>query len=300
MTTFATPKPITVTIDLFVADVRIVASDRANTIVEVRPSNKSRSADVRAAELTLVEYSNGQLLIKGPKQRVRFGIGSGEAFVGVGSSEALDVTIQLPTGSHVHGEMVVGELRAQGELGNCQVKTGAGGIALDQAGSLILETGSGDITAERAIGEASIITGSGTVRIHEMNGSAAIKNTNGSSHIGEISGELRLSSAHGNISIDRAQASIVAKTANGTIRINEIVRGSTLLETAYGEVTVGVREGTAVWLDVRSQYGSVHNFLNAGGPRKSDETAEVRVRTIHGDIVIRRSKAVPTMRNKSR
>ena len=36
---FATPDPIAVSIELSVGDVRVVASDRADTVVQVRPSD---------------------------------------------------------------------------------------------------------------------------------------------------------------------------------------------------------------------------------------------------------------------
>jgi hypothetical protein len=59
-----------------------------------------------------------------------------------------------------------------------------------------------------------------------------------------------------------------------------------------GELEVGIREGTAALLDVRSQYGNVRNFLTASdGPKASDQTVEVRARTSYGDIVIRRSES---------
>jgi hypothetical protein len=64
------------------------------------------------------------------------------------------------------------------------------------------------------------------------------------------------------------------------------------LGTAYGELEVGIREGTAALLDVRSQFGSVRNSLTASdGPQPSDQRVEVRARTSFGDIVIRRSTA---------
>ena len=69
MPTFDTPEPISVTIDLAVGDVRIIASDRADTVVDVRPSDASNEDDVKAAEQTRVEYADGQLLVKAPKLR---------------------------------------------------------------------------------------------------------------------------------------------------------------------------------------------------------------------------------------
>ena len=64
MPTFSTPEPITATIDLAAGDVRVLASDRSDTVVEVRPSTSSHEPDVKAAEQTRVEYTAAGLLIK--------------------------------------------------------------------------------------------------------------------------------------------------------------------------------------------------------------------------------------------
>ena len=73
MPTYSTPDPIVAVIEFEAGDVRILASERDDTVVEVRPSDESRDNDVRAAEETRVEYSAGRLLVKGPKQRNPFG-----------------------------------------------------------------------------------------------------------------------------------------------------------------------------------------------------------------------------------
>ena len=43
MPTFDTPEPIAVTLDVGVGDIRVVAGDRTDTIVDVRPSDPPRS-----------------------------------------------------------------------------------------------------------------------------------------------------------------------------------------------------------------------------------------------------------------
>ncbi len=50
MPVFDTPEPIIATIEVGVGDIRIAASEREDTVVEVRPSDSSRSADQQAAE----------------------------------------------------------------------------------------------------------------------------------------------------------------------------------------------------------------------------------------------------------
>ncbi len=57
MPTYSTPDPIVAVIEFEGGDARILASERDDTVVEVRPSDESRDNDVRAAEQTRVEYS---------------------------------------------------------------------------------------------------------------------------------------------------------------------------------------------------------------------------------------------------
>ena len=84
--------------------------------------------------------------------------------------------------------------------------------------------------------------------------------------------------------------SATAKTANGDVRITGVSRGEVVLETAAGELEVGIREGTAAWLDVATQFGAVHNTLGTDdAPGPSDSTVEVRARTAVGDILVGRS-----------
>ena len=88
---------------------------------------------------------------------------------------------------------------------------------------------------------------------------------------------------------------MAARTASGDLRVGEVRRGVVELRTAAGEIEVGVRPGTAAYLDVQSQHGRIHNALDtADGPGDGGDTVEVRVRTGYGDIAIRRSAAVPT------
>lgn len=281
MPTFDTPEPISVAVELGVGDARITASDRGDTVVQVRPSDDSHEPDVRAAEQTRVEYAAGRLLVKAPKQR---GLG---LFAKPGS---IDLTIELPAGSHLQGDAGAATFRCVGRLGDCRIKTGVGDLQLDQTGPLDLNTGAGAITVDRVAGPAEITTGSGQVRLREVGGSAVIKNSNGDSWVGEIAGDLRVNSANGDISVGCAGAGVTASTANGALRIGGVTRGSAALKTSFGEIEIGIQAGTAARLDVSTQFGRVLNHLEAAeGPGPSDETVEVRARTAYGDIVIRRS-----------
>ncbi|MDQ2741236.1 MAG: hypothetical protein M3Z66_02905, partial [Chloroflexota bacterium] len=92
MPTFDTPEPIAVDVELGVGEVRILASDRTDTRVEVRPSDPDKKSDVNAAEGTRVECTGSRLLIKAPKGWKQFTPWRG--------GESIDVEIALPAGSH--------------------------------------------------------------------------------------------------------------------------------------------------------------------------------------------------------
>jgi hypothetical protein len=282
MPTFDTPEPIAVTVELGVGDLRIAASDRTDTMVEVRPSDPAKKADVTAAEQTRVEYAGGRLLIKAPKGWRRY--------TPRGGGESVDVQVELPAGSHLRGETGVAALRCQGRLGECRYKTGVGDIQVDQAGTVHLRTGAGDITVERAGGHTELSTGSGTVRIESIDGAAVVKNSNGDTWIGEVTGDLRVHAANGRISVDQARETVAAKSANGDVRLGEVAHGAVLAQTAMGRVEIGIRDGVAAWLDLHTSFGKVHNDLDAGGrPGPGEDTVEVRARTSFGDITIHRS-----------
>ena len=60
MNTFQTPQPIAVVVDVSVrADIRIVAGNRIDTVVNVRPREATRALDIKAAEQTTVDYTDG-------------------------------------------------------------------------------------------------------------------------------------------------------------------------------------------------------------------------------------------------
>jgi Toastrack DUF4097 len=282
MPSFETPEPILAVIDVVVADVRIRAGDRDTTTVEVAPSDPANPEDVRVADQTRVEYTPPQLLVKTPKLR-SWSIRS--------TGGSIDVTIELPAGSRLQGGGGMASFDADGPLADIRIKTGLGDIRLDSAETVELKSGSGDVEVTRVTGRAEITTGSGDVRVSELGDGAVIKNSNGATWVGAAAGDLRLNAANGSIAVEKSGASVVAKSANGDVRLGEVVRGSVVLETKMGDLEVGIPEGTAAWLDVRASAGRVHNALDGvDAPEGSADTAEVRGRTVLGDILIRRPR----------
>jgi Putative adhesin len=283
MPTFETPQPIAVTVDIFLGQVEIIASDRTDTVVEVRPSDAAKKDDVRTAKETKVEFAAGHLIVKAPR---------GWKVYTLGANPSVDVTIEVPTGSQVYGTASMCRFLVTGELGQCELKTSAGDLHLEKAGPLELRT-AGNITVDQVVSRANITTSTGFVRIREINGSAVVKNSNGDSTIREVTGDLRVNAANGNITVERPRGSVTAKTANGSIRIGDASRGTLQLETSAGELEVGIHPGTAAYLDVNTKAGTLQNLMeNAGQPAQSEETVHVYARTSFGNIIIRPAAAI--------
>lgn len=292
MPTFDTPDPVSVTVELGVGDIRIVAGDRTNTSVDVRPSDPAKKSDVTAAEQTRVEYASGRLLIKAPK--------GWRQWTPLGGGESIHVQIDLPAGSQVRGEAGVAALHCGGRLGECRYRTGVGDIHIDQAGVVELKTGAGDVTVGQAVGKAEVSTASGAVDIGSIDGTVSIKNSNGDTWIGEVTRDARVNAANGNISVDRARGTVTAKTANGDVRLGEVAHGAVLAQSAFGTIQVGVRDGVAAWLDLDTKFGNVQNDLDAADrPDSGEDAVEVHARTSYGDITIQRSFASDTEKERA-
>jgi hypothetical protein len=265
MPSFDTPDPISVTLDVGVGDLRIVASDRLDTVVEVRPSDPAKRADVTASEQTGVEFAGGVLRVKGSMRWKRLSFRGG--------GESIDVRIELPAGSHLRGHAGLATLVCTGTLGDCHYTTGAG-----------------DITVEQVAGDGELATGTGAVRVARIGGSATVRNSNGDTWIGEAGGDLWVRAANGRIGVDRSRAAVTARTANGDIRLDGVDGGVVVAETACGKVDVAVRPGVTAWLDLHTGFGHVRNLLEVGGkPGPSEDTVEVRARSAFGDITVSRS-----------
>ncbi|GGO37461.1 DUF4097 family beta strand repeat-containing protein [Streptomyces lasiicapitis] len=282
MPTFDTPEPITATIRVELGVAHISAGDSGITVVEVHPRSEDNDADLRAARETRVDFAAGRLTVRTPKVSARRS-----------DSGSVAVEIRLPSGSRVNGSAATGDFTGEGTLGECMLKTLDGDIRLDRTGPARLRTERGDVTVAYIDGLAEITTGCGRLRIREIDGAALIKNSNGNTWVDRITGELQLKVANGNISVGRAHAGVASKSANGDTRIEEVAGGRVDLQTQTGNLEVGIHLGTAAWLDVNSQAGTIHNSLGASdGPGKGAQTVQVRARTGVGDIVIRRAQPV--------
>jgi len=215
MQKFDTPAPISAVLDIPAGRVQFIAADRADTSVEVLPSNDSKGRDVKAAEQTTVEYADGVLRIENAAKNQY-----------LGPSGSIEVTVKLPTGSRVEAKAASAELRTVGRLGDVTFEGAYHQIKLDEAASLRLTAVDGDVEVGRLGGPAEISTARGDIRIAEATGGKVVLRTqSGDISVGAaagVSASLDAGTSHGRISNTlkndgTAELDIQATTSNGDI-----------------------------------------------------------------------------------
>ena len=274
MPAFDTPGPITATVVVAGAQVRVTVSDRSDTVVLVEPIDQASQSDVKVASKTKVDFAGGQLSVK--------------TTVSGDKNGSVVITIDLPAGSSLIAYLAHSSVQADGSFGECELHMASGRVQLDRISALQANIAAGEVTIGHIAERASVDGGAFAMRISEVKDTVKLSSTGaGQTWIGHASADLDLSSAHGGFDIDRADGSVTAKTADGAIRIGRLTRGQAELMNRSGNIEVGISEGTAARVDANSERGSVRNSVPAQeNPDTPDNKVTVRARTRYGDIII--------------
>ncbi|HYB37013.1 MAG TPA: DUF4097 family beta strand repeat-containing protein [Mycobacterium sp.] len=192
MPTFQTPGPITARVEANAGSIRLIAGDRTDTVVEVRPRDESPQADVRAAEQARVRYSNGKLGVTFAK----FG------FLGLRMG-AVDIVIELPSHSRVDAAVASADVHADGEFADFR-----------------FASASGNLTVESITGGAKIATASGDAAVDHLDGDLKFQAASGALTVDRLTGNVKSQTASGSVSIGTAvSGALVAHTSSGAVEI---------------------------------------------------------------------------------
>lgn len=247
MPTFATPDPITARVEANSGSIRLIASDRSDTIVDVRPRDESRPADVRSAEQARVSHANGKLAVSPAK----FGI------LGYRMG-AVEIVIQLPSHSNVHVAVASADVQADGEFADFR-----------------FDSASGRLEVQSICGTAKIAMASGDAAIANLNGNAKFQAASGSLSLDRLRGNVKSQTASGSVSIaGAASGAVVAHTSSGDVEVGIPEGTAAQLDIMTGSGTVtnrlapsdGPEQGdNTVVVQVRTGSGDVdiHRALNA-------------------------------------
>ncbi len=94
---------------------------------------------------------------------------------------------------------------------------------------------------------------------------------------------VRLTAIDGDVEIGRLTGPAEISTTRGDIRIAEAVRGTVVLRTQSGDISIAATSGTSAALDAGTHYGRISNTLTNDGTTALD----IRATTSRGDITAR-------------
>ena len=237
MPTFATPNPITASVEIVSGAVHVVATDRDDTVVTVSPQDPNRASDVRIADAARVDFANGTLTVS-----------AGRRFIAWAAAAPSSSTSNCRRAHASRCRRCPREVRADGDFGDCRFSTVERGCqrGLRLRGNIKADSASGGVTIETVVGAAVMSTASG----------------NGT--VGDLTGDVKFRAASGSLSVRRLHGTVNAQTASGDVAVAAAVTGGVSVQTGSGDIEVGVEEGTAARLDLRTHSGSVRNDLAAG------------------------------------
>jgi DUF4097 and DUF4098 domain-containing protein YvlB len=280
MPSYEVSGPIDLDVTAGAGFVDIVASDRADAVVEVAPSKPGRGGDESLAREATVVFDGGVLRVKVPRRLSLFG-----------KSDSVDVRCEVPTGSRVTIDTAYGSVRARGVLGNSRIAAKYGGVTADTVADLVLEAPYGSTDITEVTGRLDVTAGHGAVRIAEVHGDARLRASHGSMELGTAAGDVEAATS-GAFTIDRALGNVTARSAHGPIRIREVSGGTIRLDNGHADVDVGVPTGVAAWIDASSAHGRVRNELTPDpAAAASNRTVELHLHANYGNVIIRRITA---------
>jgi len=175
-------------------------------------------------------------------------------------------------------------------LSNVTISTSEGAVqASGIEGLLDVDSGAGDLSADRIGGDCKLVTCGGGIRVGEVKG--ALHGTTGAGHINvkTVGGEAVLETSGGDIIANIAGGAVQATTAGGGVHIGA-AGGAVTASSGGGEIIVEKAGGP---VSVRNMAGPVQIHSAAGvrcesgsgGVRLSNISGPMRVSTSMGSIL---------------
>ena len=267
---FETPGDLT--LDLRVPSGRIDLEARPGTTTEVELDARGGDEQVRElledARIELREAAGGhELLVEVETRRG----------VGFGFLRKLDVRLRIraPEATNIRAETASADLRGRGRFGFLRAKAASGDLDVDElSGDAEIEAASGDVSLAKIGGAADISTASGDIRL------------------GRVDGPLSARAASGDVHVDEAGDAKV-RTASGDQRIGAVAEGSVELQSMSGDIRVGIRQGSNLFVDARAMSGDLNSQVPLDdAPPPADDGAplvELRATSMSGDIDVVRA-----------
>lgn len=165
-------------------------------------------------------------------------------------------------------------------------------VAVPEGTSLRLKGEALDVRTIGQLGAASVTTASGDIDLDAVDGELRVHSASGDVHADHVSGPVTVRSASGDIDLKRADHDVTVQSASGDVTIDGLRYGRTSIQSVSGDVDLAVLPGLQLHLELTSVSGDTQPHLDLSGdaaPNAGSVALDVKVRTVSGDITVRRS-----------
>ena len=209
------------------------------------------------------------------------------------------VTVRLPESATVEVFTASGEVSADGRFGTTTIETSSGDINVGTVeGDLEVRTQSGQVEVSSVSGETRVATASGDVRCGALSANARFRTASGDVSVDASGGGLAAHTASGDVNVGQVESGCHIETVSGDQHISRLVAGLARLESVSGDLTVGIAPSTLVAVDAETVSGDLASEIELGpdqpaggdGGAPDDPRADLRAKTVSGDLVIRRAR----------
>jgi len=267
---FDTPGSLKLVIRIPAGRAEIQTVDGTRTEIEVRPLADDEASRTAAAETSIEAREQGDRTV------VQVEVPESSRSFSFKNAQVLIVAL-VPHGSDVEANAASADIEGRGRFGSGAIKTASGDVNLDKFdGTLEAKSASGDLSLGTVAGTAKVQTASGDIEVDNIGGAGKIQ------------------SASGDVDVRQARSSLKVLTASGDLSIGSVSEGQVTLQSASGDVQLGVRRGSTLWIDAKSLSGETTSDLEVDDapPEGPGPHLEVRAKTMSGDIHVARADAV--------
>jgi DUF4097 and DUF4098 domain-containing protein YvlB len=264
MQTFEIDGPVQVSVENSAGEVRVTTTDAVRAEVDVT-AMRNDDASREAAERTHVGYREGRLTVEVPRRNGSF----------FGREPQVRVEVRVPHDSALAFTTASADVRGEGRFTEVRGKTASGDVTVADAVDVRIESASGDL------------------RIDEVRGAGGLKSASGDIRLGHVSGSLDASVVSGDLQVAAVDNGAHVQAVSGDIDLTAVAQGDVEVRTVSGDVSVGVRQGARVRVDVSTVSGDLKSEVEldtAPGEGEDGPLVSVSGRTVSGDLRIKRAR----------
>jgi hypothetical protein len=287
--TYSTPGPVRLNLEIPAGQIEIETGNTDETRVELEALSNSDALRelVDNTRIELLRRGDGHEVIVEAKVRhgvfISFSRGPDIRFGG----PEIRLRVSCPHGAELDVRTKSADVQARGEYGAVDVKTA-----------------SGDVSVEQARGDVRVKTASGDLHVDDVGGKLGMNSASGDLHVGKVAGEADIHLVSGDVYISEAGDSVSANTVSGDQRLEAVVKGRMDLRAISGDIGIGIRRGSRVFVDANTVSGSTSSELELGDAPTQEGTpegplVEVFAKTISGDVRIERAPAAMELTESS-